>query len=86
MNCRLVSANMFCFISLSSSTVRCGLSELTVHQLPVKVAQCVHEVFTGFLWQVLPGKSSFIFVAAEIHTQIHTYRAEVKDPTILHCA
>lgn len=38
-------------------------------QLLVEVAQHIHEVFTGFLWQDLPCEGSLIFITAkaEIH-------------------
>lgn len=42
---------------------------LTMNQLLVEVAQHIHEVFTGFLWQDLPCEGSLIFITAkaEIH-------------------
>lgn len=42
---------------------------LTMKQLLVQVAQHIHEVFTGFLWQDLPREGSLIFITAkaEIH-------------------
>lgn len=39
---------------------------LTMKQLLVKVAQHIHEVFTGFLWQDLPCEGSLIFITAKV--------------------
>lgn len=40
-------------------------SALTIDQLLVEIAQHIHEVFTGFLWQDLPREGSLIFVAGK---------------------
>lgn len=44
-------------------------SALTIKQLLVEIAQHIHEVFTGFLWQDLPCEGSLIFIAGK--TKIH---------------
>lgn len=67
---------MFCFLVFifSPTTMKSDFSApaLTVHQLPMQIAQHVHEVLTGLLWQDLPSESSLIVAAAKTHT--HTQR------------
>ena len=45
---------------------------LTVRQLLVEIAQHIHQVFTGFLWQDLPREGPLVFVAGKAEARMHT--------------
>ena len=51
-------------------------SELTVDQLLVEIAQHIHQVFTGFLWQDLPREGSLIFIAGKGEAYSELWRGQ----------